>query len=62
MFGYTQLYEIHFYIRIKFPSCMALYQQVLGLNLKIHKHKADEDADKDSYMFNRIYAGIDQHV
>ena len=32
MFGYTQLYEIHFYIRAISPSHMASYQQVLGLS------------------------------
>ena len=33
MFGYTQLYEIYFYIRTISPSHMASYQQVLGLSL-----------------------------
>ena len=32
MFGYTQLYEIHFYIRTISPSHMASYQQVLRLS------------------------------
>ena len=48
MFGYTQLYEIHFYIRAISPSHMASYQQVLGLSHKETGEVIDHNLELDN--------------
>ena len=63
MFGYTQLYEIHFYIRTISPSHMASYQQVLGLSLNFSEmfkdaaddaHKKENGFEIDKALISRL--------